>query len=460
METSLAPRRLLHLVASFCTRKSLLNSLTTRTRLVMTLLLFSIALVVPAHVAAEPPNVLLIVSDDHAWTDYGFMGHPSIQTPNIDRLAATGLTFTRGYVPSSLCCPSLASLITGRYPHQHRVTSNDPPLPPGMKPQEFYRSAAFEQGRARMSQHLAAATTLPKLLGESGYRSLQTGKWWQGHFSQGGFTDGMTQGGRHGDDGLTIGRKTLEPIKTFLDSCNDSKQPFLIWYAPMMPHDPHTPPDRLLNKYNVLTDSIHIARYWAMIEWFDETVGNIMDELSQRQLLENTIVVYVADNGWIQSQDNARYAPKSKQSPYDGGLRTPIIVNWKGHIEPQISSHLAQSIDIVPTLRKALQLPADDSLPGIDLLDEKSVARRSTIFGSCFSHNSNDLDDPSRSLRWRWMIDGNTKLIVPNPELEPNGSVELFDLEQDPFENNNLADRDSDRLKEMTKALDSWWNPN
>src|SRR5437667_2604998 len=88
----------------------------------------------------RPPNVVLIISDDHGWTDYGFMGHPQIRTPNLDRLAARSRVFRRGYVPSSLCCPSLASIITGLYPHQHRITSNDPPLPAGMRPEDFSRS--------------------------------------------------------------------------------------------------------------------------------------------------------------------------------------------------------------------------------------------------------------------------------------------------------------------------------
>src|SRR5689334_25320374 len=77
------------------------------------------------------PNIVLIISDDQHWRDYSFMGHEHIRTPNIDRLASQSLVFTHGYVPSSLCCPSLASIITGLYPHQHLITSNDPPLPPG-----------------------------------------------------------------------------------------------------------------------------------------------------------------------------------------------------------------------------------------------------------------------------------------------------------------------------------------
>ncbi len=95
---------------------------------------------------AAPPNIVLIVSDDQAWDDYSFAGHPHIRTPRIDALAAQSLVFTRGYVPSSLCSPSLASIITGLYPHQHGVTSNDPPLPAGVRQRDFYRSAAFTAG--------------------------------------------------------------------------------------------------------------------------------------------------------------------------------------------------------------------------------------------------------------------------------------------------------------------------
>src|SRR5678815_1031350 len=76
--------------------------------------------------AAALVNIVLIISDDHGWTDYGFMNHPHVRTPNIDRLSREGLTLTRGYVPTSLCRPSLASIMTGLYPHQHRITGNDP----------------------------------------------------------------------------------------------------------------------------------------------------------------------------------------------------------------------------------------------------------------------------------------------------------------------------------------------
>ena len=409
--------------------------------------------------ADDRPNVIMIISDDHAWTDYGFMGHNVIQTPNIDRLAQNSLTFRRGYVTSSLCCPSLASIITGMYPHQNKITSNDPPVPEGMTNAAFNRSPEFQEGRERMNKHLESCVTLPKLLKENGYQSLQTGKWWQGHFSRGGFTDGMTKGGRHGDVGLDIGRKTMEPITSFMDKCIASKSPFMVWYAPLLPHDPHTPPDRLLEKYKGQTDSIHIAKYWAMVEWFDESVGLLMNSLKERGQLENTIVVYIADNGWIQSPDNTRYAPKSKQSQYDGGLRTPIMVHWPKTIAPRMSDDLAQSIDLMPTLRSALGLPVDKSLPGINLLDDAAVKSRKTLFGECFTHNSNDLDVAAKSLRWRWVIDGNSKLIVPNPSVEPKEKNELYQLDTDPMEMRNLADSEKAKVFDLHAKLDGWWNP-
>ena len=405
-----------------------------------------------------PPNVIMIISDDHAWTDYGFMGHPHIQTPNIDRLASSSLTFRRGYVTSSLCCPSLATIITGKYPHQHKITSNDPPIPSGMTNAEFNRSPEFQLGRERMNKHMESCATLPKLLHEAGYQSLQTGKWWQGDFTRGGFTEGMTKGGRHGDDGLTIGRKTMAPITEFVEKCSASKSPFLVWYAPLLPHDPHTPPERLLEKYKDKTASLHVAKYWSMVEWFDETVGQLLEVLKANGQLDNTIIVYIADNGWIQNPDNPRYAPKSKQSPYDGGLRTPIMVHWPKKIAPKMSNDLAQSIDLIPTLRKALGLPADPTLPGIDLLDDAAVRSRTTIFGECFTHNSNDLDNPSKSLRWRWVIEGNTKLIAPNSPVE-KGSDELYQLDTDPTETHNRASDAPARVQELLAKLNQWWTP-
>lgn len=440
----------------------------TRTRLAIALLLLAVIRVQSAAAESSsvagpktPPNIVLIISDDHHWRDYSFMGHEHIRTPNIDRLAAESLVFTRGYVPSSLCCPSLASIVTGLYPHQHLVTSNDPPLPPGMPRQGFYETEAFRDGRETMSRHLEAVPTLPRLLAAEQYESLQTGKWWQGNFRRGGFTHGMTRGERHGDDGIQIGRKTMQPIYDFIVNARRDKRPFFVWYAPMMPHLPHNPPQRLLEKYTKVAPSEHTAKYWATVEWFDETVGELRQYLDEQKLNDNTIVAYVTDNGWISDPQTGEAAPKSKQSQYDGGLRTPIMIRWPGHVKPQRSTALASSIDLVPTLLAACAQKPKPEMHGVNLLDEAAVARRKDVFGECFTHNSKDLNNPAASLRWRWTIshegDDYWKLVVPDRKNEPKSTIELYNLADDPSEERNLVPEHSERVTSMRAKIDAWW---
>ncbi len=414
------------------------------------------------RIKGRRPNILLIISDDQGWRDYSFMGHPHIRTPNLDRLAAQSLTFPRGYVPCSLCCPSLASIITGRYPHQHKITSNDPPLPPGLKGAAANKDAGYRATRREMIGFIDEISTLPRLLAKQGYVSFQTGKWWQGHFRHGGFTDGMSQGdpdkgGRHGDKGLDIGRKTMQPIYDFIDRAQRDGKPFFVWYAPMMPHQPHNPPERLLAKYKDKAPTLEVAKYWAMCEWFDETCGQLLDHLDGKGLAEETLVVYVTDNGWIQDPKANRYAAKSKQSPYDGGLRTPILVRWPDHVKPRKSERLAISLDIAPTLLAAAGLKPDKDMPGLNLLDDDALAARKAIFGECFTHNAVNIHDPASSLRYRWMIEGSWKLIVPAGRNEAMGEPELYDLARDPDEEHNLA-ADQKAIVERLKArLDAWW---
>lgn len=405
-----------------------------------------------------PLNIVYIISDDQAWTDYSFMGHPQVKTPHIDQLAKESLLFKRGYVPSSLCCPSLATILTGKFPHQHKITSNDPPLLKGKAPAALRNSPSFAEGRERMNQFMDAQRTLPRILGEQGYLTLQTGKWWQGPYTRGGFTHGMTKGARHGDQGLDIGRVTMKPIDDFLDLAVKEKKPFFVWYAPLLPHDPHTPPQRLLDKYQRLTPSIHQARYWAMIEWFDETIGQLRQSLKERNLADNTLIVYVADNGWIQNLDGPKYAEKSKQSPYDGGLRTPIMFHCPKKLKAVDAPQLASSVDIMPTVLSLAKIPAPKDLPGIDVSDEAARSKRDHITGACFTHNAVDLDVPSSSLRWRWVVQGEWKLILP-AALEKQGKVELYHITQDTREEKNLADQDPERVKALTAVLDAWWKP-
>ncbi len=403
--------------------------------------------------------MLLIIGDDQHYGDYGFMKHPHIRTPHLDKLATESLLFENGFVPTSLCRASLATMITGLEPQQHKITSNDPPLPKGMTPGQANKAPAYLAMRTKMVEIFERSPSLPKLLAKAGYVSHQSGKWWEGNACRcGGFTEGMTIGdfsttGRHGDAGLAIGRKGLEEVYTFLDKAKSEKKPFFVWYAPIMPHSPHNPPARLLAKYQSKTPSIHIAKYWAMCEWFDETIGDVLKKLDDTGLAKDTIVIYLHDNGWIQNPNDGGYAPKSKRSPYNGGLRTPIMIRWPGHVKPAVSQELASSIDLAPTILHACGLKPTAAMHGVNLLDADAVAKREYVHGATFEHNAVDIEKPAANLQYRWLADRKYKLIVGK-----DGTAELYDWQRDPSEEKNLIKAEPRLADVMNVQLDAWWS--
>jgi uncharacterized sulfatase len=430
--------------------------------------------------SGKKPNVILIISDDQTWTDFGFMGHPVIQTPHIDELARQGAAFTRGYVPTALCRPSLATIVTGLYAHQHGITGNDPAIRTDAQGPAYWEEPQYRELNARLQARIEGVPTLPRLLGERGYVSHQSGKWWEGSYRRGGFTAGMThgdpdRGGRHGDDGLTIGRTGLQPIFDFIESSGE--EPFFVWYAPFLPHWPHDPPARLLEKYVAAERPIEIARYYAMCEWFDETVGELVGYLDDKELRNNTLVVLVTDNGWIQRTPETEvpegwelaFAPRSKQSPYDGGTRTPIILRWPGVVEPARYETPVSSIDLAPTILAATGTDAPPGLPGVNLLDvTRGVAiDRDAIFGESFAHDIAGIDDHGKGLLYRWCIEGRMKLLptydgqvgryqVVHPQTRDK--VELYDLEADPFETRNLAGERPEIVARLSRRIADWWS--
>ncbi len=415
---------------------------------------FMISTMKPAT-AEEPPNVVLIISDDQGWTDFGFMGHEHIETPHIDRLANESLTYTRGYVPTALCRPSLATMITGLYPHEHGIVGNDP------------TNRSSREKRRDLIAKIDRPPKIPSLLRAKGYLSHQSGKWWQGNYRRGGFTHGMTEGyrknpenGRHGDRGLRIGRKGLEPVYHFIEKARGRNRPFFLWYAPFLPHFPHNPPEELLDKYKQRTDSNAYARYWAMCEWFDQTVGDLLGYLDDNGLRDNTIVIFVADNGWIQQPDNPnKFTSRSKRSAYEGGVRTPIMVRWPGHIEPELDTDtVVNSIDIAPTVLKATGMDVPPVMPGVSLLNRDRLKERNGTFGASYFVDIRDLDDPVRSLKRQWTISGNWKLIRPYSENLPDAPVELYNLKKDPHEQTNLADQKPDLVKFLKHRIENWWS--
>lgn len=434
--------------------------------------------------AAQParPNIVFIISDDHAWTDYGFMGHPQIETPNLDQLASRGAVFTRGYVPTALCRPALATLATGLYTHQHKISGNDPTLLPEMQARAKQRQEPpeYQRRREQLISHIDAQPTIAKLLGQHGYLSHQSGKWWEGSYRRGGFTHGMTRGfpqpgGRHGDDGLKIGREGMQPIFDFIDHATAEKKPFFIWYAPFMPHTPHTPPDALFKKYKAKgVKSDFVAKYYAMVEWFDQTCGQLMQRIEAKGLASNTLFVYLADNGWIQKEDGPGFAPRSKQSANEGGVRQPIIFSWPGLIKPgRRGEQLCSSVDIVPTALAAAGVKAPSNLPGYNLLPILQSGRptpRDLVFGETYAHDVADINRPEATLVYRWVVEGGWKLLLtydgevsaryadanPRDEKRP----QLFDVLADPHENRNLAQQNPEVVARLADKIAKWWPAN
>ncbi len=420
--------------------------------------------------ADDRPNIVLILSDDQAWTDYGFMGHPDIQTPNIDQLARQSLVFKRGYVAAPLCRPSLASLVTGLSPVQHGVVGND--VVGGKKRAE--KDIALRQA---FHKH----PSIVKLLTKSGYLTHQSGKWWEGSFKDGGFTHGMThgdpkRGGRHGDAGLKIGRKGFEPIAEFIDIAQKEDKPFFLWYAPFLPHTPHNPPQRLLDKYSKEGRAQDVAKYYAMCEWFDETCGDLMKLLKEKGESENTMVFYICDNGWAARSTNAkdpnqklwkRFAQRSKCSPYENGIRTPVMVSWPGRIEPKHVNGLAHATDFFPTVAKAANIEVPEQLMGIDLTNPEARTSREQVFGVTHSTHNISVGNTHETLQYLWCVENEWKLIERHSGLDTTvytglhswdkAPVRLYNINDDPREKNDVADEHPEVVARMKKAIQHWY---
>ncbi len=438
----------------------------------MRLFLFIVGLVVgfSANAAkSDRPNIVFILGDDQAWSDYGFMGHPDIRTPQLDKLASQSLVFGHGYVAAPLCRPSLASMVTGLFPFQHGVTGND-------VDGRNNRAALDVPLRKQFHKH----PSFVRMLTNNGYLAHQSGKWWEGSFKDGGFTHGMTHGdpmrrGRHGDAGLKIGRDGMEPVTEFIDHAVAVKKPFFVWYAPFLPHTPHNPPRHLLSKYTKPGRAADVAKYYAMCEWFDETCGQLLDHLKAKGVADNTLVLFICDNGWAARSTNAKdpnqktwggFALRSKGSPYENGIRTPILVSWPARLKPLQSDDLAHAIDLFPTIAAAAGLDTPEHLPGINLMNTKARKARKRVFGVTHAIHNMTLGAPDDTQQYLWCVESEWKLIqrfhgkdttqYQRVHAWDTAPFHLYNLKSDPQEKNDLADRNPEIVKRLKRAIADW----
>ena len=237
-----------------------------------------------------PPNIILIIGDDHHYRDFGFMGSELAQTPRLDRLAEGGTVFRAGFNTSSVCQPSLLTLLTGLHRFEYEEVLE--------KLTEVRNILQIPHPSAPQ----AHVQTLPRALVSRNYSSLQTGKHWLGPHPWTGYTHGMKKW-RELDKvrpgimreamqaGTRIVRETMQPLWSFVDG--HLEQPFFVWFAPSIPHYPHDAPSEYLELYPEEDISVARRRYLASVSWFDAAVGEIIDHLESRHLLKRTLIVYL-----------------------------------------------------------------------------------------------------------------------------------------------------------------------
>lgn len=414
----------------------------------------------------ELPNIVLLVGDDQGYPYFGFMGADYVQTPNMDKLAASGTLFTEGYVPQNHCRPSLQTLMTGTLPTDYEQDVED-----------LIKEKSIPEDSIVNFKHHAMKyfQTLPRILKQYGYTSFQGGKWWEFNYQNGGFDEGMTKGWKKGDkgknewflqfmggDGRKLARATMQPVYDYVEK--NSEKPFFIWFAPELPHYPFDAPDKYYNIYKDKDMTESAKRYYANCTWFDDGVGELVRYLKETGEFDNTLFVYVNDNGWEQEPhqefraDSLRWhngGDKGKLSVYDQSFRTPIIFSWKDKIKAGATSKaLMHSADIPATILDYIGVETPKDYFGRSyksLVEDTSKTDRDIIIGKATQMRSED-DMMGMKIEAYWART-NDWFFQWNLTLE---TIALFDMNKDPRNDNNLAEANPDLVKEFQRKIENW----
>ena len=432
------------------------------------LALFLFFLIIPGchKEQLNKPNIILIIGDDHGYPYFGFMGSEIVSTPNMDTLARSGALFTNGYVPDNHCRPALQSLITGIDPYNYKNQRDS--LKISLEKEQFFQNKnpdLKKEWQKNFNYHaMKYFNTVPKELIKLGYKSFQSGKWWEYHFKYGGFTSGMTKGwvremrdGRNwfqqfmGGEGTDIGRVTNQPVYDFIEK--NQSNPFFIWYAPQLPHYPFDAPNKYRGMYENKGYSKSAVEYYANCTWFDDSVGELISHLKSKNLFGNTLFIYVNDNGWEQEpyqefiNDPMRShngGDKGKLSIFDQSFRTPIIFSWENKIgHDLLFEDLIHTIDISATILDYVSMgrnsPLGQGKSYKNIINGFGNSPRKIILGQ--SNKIRDDDDPmGKDVNAYWGRNNNWfyKLNITD-DIE-----ELYDISKDPLCNINIIKDNKD----------------
>lgn len=394
--------------------------------------------------AKRPPNILLIMTDDQGWGDLRFHGNDSIYTPVLDSLARHSIRLNRFYV-SPVCAPTRASLLTGRY-HLRTGTS--------------FVTARRETMRT-------GEVTIAEILRDNGYRTGLFGKWHNGeHYpndpvGQGfdtffGFKAGHWN--NYFDTHLIDGQQEVtttgfitdvltDRARTFMRENRD--QPFLCYVPYNAPHGPFQVPDRYFDKYKALGLTDKNAAIYGMVENVDDNIGRLLQTLDSLQLKENTIVVYLTDNG--PNGDRYRGGMRGwKASVHEGGSRVPCFISWPGVLaENREIPELAAHIDLLPTLLDLAGIPLPEQLA----LDGKSLVPllkgmeigwpERSLYTAQMNWDPDQVLGAVRTSRYRMVVEG-------------NGQSQLYDMLEDPGQQQDLATSLPEVTDSLRQQFDQW----
>ena len=407
---------------------------------------------------SNSPNILLILADDHGYGDLSVHNGPSIQTPNLDRIAAGGMRFTRFYANSSVCSPSRASLMTGRFPDRVGV--------PGV----IRTHAQNNWGYFRQD-----AGTLPSMLKRKDYDTALIGKWHLGletenhpcrrgfdhfHGFLGDMMDDYYTHLRHDNNYMRRDFDTIVPrghatelftewSVEFLRAQARSSSPFFLYLAYNAPHTPIQPPDAWVARVREREPDIspQRAKYIALVEHMDAGIGRVLDTLEETGQLSNTLVIYTSDNGGDMKvgAHNGRLRGQ-KGDMYEGGIRVPACAMWPGHIpEGHVTEQVAMLIDVFPTACEVAGVPLTHEIEGRSiwqtLQGEKQDFSERVLYWLRREGSQRFLGQCQRAVRL-----GDIKLLHNSP-FEP---LELYNLSTDPLETTNSAQTEAELFREMS----------
>lgn len=437
--------------------------LTTSTRLptIVTVAILLGNSLITTEAVAEPPNIVVILTDDQGYADISLNPHhpKEVSTPNMDALAEDGVVFSQGYTSGHVCSPTRAGLMLGRYQQRVGVYSAgdggrgfDPKLPifPAFLPDEYVSTALGKW-------HLGLDEDYPELKWHAMNRGFDEcygfmGRGGHSYFdlrsdSEGKFAHPMYRNKeRINDEGYLTDRLSEEAV-AFIDRNKD--QPFFLYLAYNAVHAPPEAPEATIAEYRKRFPGISQERVilMAMLKHLDDGVGQVVGKLKKEDLFDNTLLFFLTDNGGSKamSADNTPLRG-FKGSLQEGGIRTPFIVSWPARFSGKRTVDTPViSLDILPTALDAIGVepPADPAFDGksmLPLLAGKSKSHHDTLFW-CKD------GDEWAVRRGDWKLRG------------VRGQVELFNLADDPSETTNLADRQSDTVKTLSRAFDEWVEP-